>query len=41
MDHVRGPHATIVDAIEGSDIEATRHIVEEHMIAAADLYVAG
>src|SRR6185369_9688349 len=34
-------HATIVDAIEEGDIEATRRIVEEHMVAAADLYAAG
>lgn len=34
-------HATIVDAIEEGDIEATRRVVEEHMIAAADLYAAG
>jgi DNA-binding GntR family transcriptional regulator len=33
-------HATIVDAIEEGDIEATRRIVEEHMVAAADLYAA-
>lgn len=34
-------HATIVDAIEEGDIQAALRIVEEHMIAAADLYAAG
>ena len=34
-------HATIVDAIEEGDIPAALRIVEEHMIAAADLYAAG
>jgi DNA-binding GntR family transcriptional regulator len=34
-------HATIVDAIEDGDIPAALRTVEEHMIAAADLYAAG
>jgi DNA-binding GntR family transcriptional regulator len=33
-------HATIVDAIEEGDVQATLRVVEQHMVAAADLYAA-
>ena len=36
----QGRHATIVDAIEEGDVQGALRIVEEHMIAAADLYAA-
>jgi DNA-binding GntR family transcriptional regulator len=39
MSHDR--HAPIVDAIEQGDSAAARHVVEDHMAAAADLYASG